>query len=87
MSRYTPEIPTCHFIDPKLGGRLPYVDFDDKDPYALPCIALAEVGGFGKGAAPEHALAPIPLRGCLEQRRVGLCPRNLGLDIPPELRS
>lgn len=85
MSRYTPEIPTCRFLDPELGGRFPYVDFDTEDPL-LPCNALLEIGDFGKGAVLECAIAPIPVKGCMEQRRAGLCPRNLGLIIPPELK-
>lgn len=77
---------SCRFKDPTLRGLIPYVYFDPSSSYELPCNGLAILGGKYMVVSPEYAAKPVPLRGCLEQRRLGLCPRGLGLDIPPELK-
>ncbi len=76
----------CRFIDPALSTdgnkRLPFVEFDRNSADGLPCNKLLD----GKAVIAGLGATPVSERGCLEQRKVGLCPRGFGLTVPENLK-
>ncbi len=65
--------------------RFPYVDFDRKNQYDLPCNEV--VTALGLAISGLTVVERVPLRGCLAQRAAGLCPRNLGLTANERLEA
>lgn len=76
----------CVFIDPTLTSdgvpHVPVVSFDGKNSQ-LPCNNIIP----GKSIRVGLPATPVPEDWCRRQRAEGLCLRDLGLDVPQNLRK
>lgn len=71
----------CRFLAEPGGNSVPEVVSENPNDHELPCSSLT-----GNFRAKNMVVRPVCAAGCLSQRQVGLCPRNLGVDINPALQ-